>query len=159
MAIIRVGTILNAPADRVFEEARKPRLLQFVAGGDFGGRLAFRPIDPLAFPETWEEREYRVMMLWRGFLPIGEQIIGMELPTPENGRYFVRDNGRSATISRWDHLITIEPTGDGRAAYEDRLDLDAGRLTPVIAAWAKGFYEHRQRRWARLVDAGFDYGA
>ena len=54
-------------------------------------------------------------------------------------------------------MITIEPTGDGRSAYEDRLDIDAGWRTPFVAAFAKAFYAHRQRNWKKLVDSGFVY--
>lgn len=155
MTLITISSILDAPVDRVWEEVGKPQLLHYVARG----WLVFEPIDPPAFPERWEARQYRVRMKWRGFLPVGEQIIGIEFPEPRDGRYFVRDNGRSDSIRKWDHLITIEPTGDGRTAYEDRLDLDAGWRTPFVAAFARAFYAHRQRRWARLIDNGFDYSA
>ncbi len=155
MKTVTVSSILDAPLDKVREQVSQPKLLQYVARG----WLTFEPIDPPTFGETWEAREYRVRMKWRGVLPIGEQIIGIEFPPPKDGRYFVRDNGRSASIRKWDHLMTIEPTGDGRTAYEDRLDLDAGWRTPFVAAFARAFYAHRQGRWARLIDNGFDYSA
>lgn len=35
--------------------------------------------------------------------------------------------------------------------YEDRIVIDAGVPTPVVAAYAAGFYRHRQRRWRALA--------
>ena len=153
MKRITVASIVDAPADAVWREARTSRLLFYVTRG----RMSFAPVDPPAFPDIWEPREYLVSMRWRGFLPIGRQIIGIGFPPEDGGTRFVRDNGRSALIKTWDHLISITPREDGRTDYEDRLDIEAGVLTQGVAAWAKGFYAHRQRRWARLAASGFDY--
>ncbi|MEM6538958.1 MAG: hypothetical protein AAF668_14660 [Pseudomonadota bacterium] len=153
MTIIREKTILDTTPDRLFEEVSKSAALLHVSKG----MMSFTPIDPPHFPELWEERKYLVSMKFAGALPIGTQIIGIEIPPPSDGRYFVRDNGYSDTIKKWDHMITIEPTGDGRSAYEDRLDIDAGWRTPFVAAFAKAFYAHRQRNWKKLVDSGFVY--
>ncbi|MEL6365647.1 MAG: hypothetical protein AAFR11_12495 [Pseudomonadota bacterium] len=153
MAVIEISTTLEAPAADVWREVQTPRLLHYVARG----RMSFAPIDPPVFPEVWEEREYVVAMRWGGFLPIGRQVIGIEKPAAEGSALFVRDNGRSALIDKWDHLITIRPTGEMRTSYTDRLDVEAGALTPFVAAFAKSFYAHRQRRWERLIANGFDY--
>jgi len=118
-----------------------------------------RPVDPPAFPEYWEPREYHVTLLWRGVLPIGRQVIGIQFPPPEGETRFVRDDGRSALIRRWDHLISISPRMDGRSDYVDRLDVEAGPLTPIVAGFAKSFYAHRQAQWRRLAGNGFDYEA
>ena len=153
MTRIEVTSVLHAPLSEIWEHVNTTRLLDYVARG----WIAFRPIDPPVFPARWEEREYLVAMSLRGVLPIGRQVIGIERPAPADGKLFVRDNGRSASIRSWDHLITIEPAGEGATRYTDRLDLDAGPLTAALTVFARSFYAHRQRRWARLVASGFDY--
>lgn len=157
MKIVEVSTYLDAPPDVIREHAIRPQLLEFVSKG----MIRFKPIDPPAFPETWEDGAYRVGMYWKGFVPIGWQSIGIEhqskgADTDENGVWRLRDNGHSATIRSWDHMLSIAPEGRG-TRYGDRLDLDAGLLTPLVALFAKRFYEHRQKRWRLLVENDFDY--
>ena len=91
-----------------------------------------------------------------GFIPIGWQVIGIELPATPLGRHMVRDNGYGPLIRRWDHWIEIEPEGRG-TRYTDTVHIDAGLLTPLITAFATIFYRHRQRRWRELVKADFAY--
>jgi hypothetical protein len=57
---------------------------------------------------------------------------------------------------RWDHWIAIEPERRG-TRYTDTVHIDAGLLTPLIVAFARIFYRHRQRRWRRLAKSGFAY--
>jgi len=37
----------------------------------------------------------------------------------------------------------------------DRVHIDAGMLTPLVAAFARLFYAHRQKRWRALAKNGF----
>ena len=57
----------------------------------------------------------------------------------------MRDDGHSAFIERWNHLMSVEPD-DGGTRYTDRIEIDAGIATPIIAAFARRFYAHRQKR-------------
>ena len=91
-----------------------------------------------------------------GIVPIGRQIVGIEFPDARDGVKRLRDNGRSAIIRRWDHMIEIAPEQAG-TRYVDRLEVDAGGLTAPIAFFARLFYAHRQKRWRRLARNGFDY--
>ncbi len=45
----------------------------------------------------------------------------------------------------------MEPVGGGRCRYRDVVRIDAGPLTPVVAAVARAFYRERQRRWRSLA--------
>ena len=56
----------------------------------------------------------------------------------------------------WDHTIEVEPV-DNWTRYVDRVVIDAGVVTPLVAAFAYFFYKHRQQCWQRLVAAEFDY--
>ncbi|AUH32298.1 hypothetical protein [Paracoccus tegillarcae] len=60
-------------------------------------------------------------------------------------------------IRRWTHLISVEPTGDGTLS-SDHVEIDAGILTPFIAAFAHWFSGHLQKRWRKLVAVGFSDG-
>jgi hypothetical protein len=152
-AIVPISTHLAAPPDKAWLEANTTRLLRFVSAP----MIRFAPIDPASWPERWEDGEYLCSMRLGGKLPIGRQVIAISRPAPEGDRRFLRDDGRGSGIRRWDHLITIEPDGEG-TRYEDRLEVDAGLRTPLVAAFARRFYAHRQARWRKLVASGFDYG-
>ncbi len=151
MKTIQISTYLDAPPETVRDHALRSEVLEYIAKG----MLRFKPIEPDAFPEVWRPGNYRVMMYWKGILPIGWQMIVIE-PQPMRGEVWsMRDNGYGALIKTWDHMIEISPDGAG-THYVDKLTIDAGLLTPVIAIFAGRFYRHRQKRWRRLVSNQFD---
>lgn len=154
MKAIDLETFLPADTEIVWDHILQPRLLCFVARG----MLAFHPIDPATFPERWSDGQYRVRKSLWGVLPLGWQVIGIETLQGQGKTHRLRDNGRAWLIPIWDHTVEVEPI-DGGTRYIDRVTIEAGVLTPLVAAFARLFYKHRQRRWRKLVAAGFDYAA
>ena len=152
MREITISSCLEAPLDRVWIEVQKPKLLLYVARP----LIAFRPVAPSSFPERWEVRDYVVSMAWHDIVPLGRQTIRISYPNAPDGSKQMRDNGRSPMLRRWDHLITLEPEGSG-TRYTDRVEIEAGVVTPPIASFAESFFAHRHRRWRKLVEAGFNY--
>jgi len=63
----------------------------------------------------------------------------------------IRTHEHGGLLRRWDHTLHVVPVADGRCRYSDTVEIDAGPLTPVVAAIAVGIYRYRQRRWHRLV--------
>lgn len=47
--------------------------------------------------------------------------------------------------------LSVEAVDQVRCHYSDVVDIEAGALTPVVAAFAALFYRYRQRRWRRLA--------
>jgi hypothetical protein len=152
MQHIELETFLDASPDLVWDEVTKPRLLRFVARG----MIKFKPIDPKVFPDRWHEGEFKVSIWWKGIVPLGKQVIAVELPPAVGNSRFMRDNGHGSMIKTWNHLITVEPFQRG-TRYVDMVQIDAGLLTPLVIAFARRFYAHRQQRWKELVNRGFDY--
>lgn len=152
MKTIELETYLDAPPDIVWDHVLQPKLLHFLADG----MITFKPINPAEFPERWTNGRYKVRMYWRGWLPIGWQVIGIEHFPDKAPLKRMRDNGYGRGIRKWDHMIEVEPKGEG-TRYADRVKIDAGLMTPVVAAFARRFYAHRQKRLQRLVAANFDF--
>ncbi len=152
MKTIELETFLPAEAAIVWDHVLRPRLLRFVAKG----MLTFQPVDPDMFPERWSDGQYRVQKYFMGLLPIGWQDIGIELLPDQGHMHRIRDNGRGWLIPIWDHIIEVEPV-DGGTRYVDRVKIEAGILTPLVAGFARHFYSHRQQRWQKLVASNFDY--
>lgn len=108
------------------------------------------------FPAQWQEGEYRAWMWLFGVVPIGWQTIVISFPPTDGATRFVRDNGYGPLIQRWDHWIEITPAQDAsKTHYTDRVTVEAGFLTPLISAFAKVFYAHRQKRWRQLARTHF----
>lgn len=155
---VEVSTILNCPVARVWREVGTTRLLKHITYP----LAAFDPIEPRTWPEEWEPRRYLVAMRVLGVLPFGKHWINISFPladtTPGREHYQVRDNGYGDVIRTWDHLITIRELPGGRTHYTDRVNIDAGRLTPMVWLYAQVFYRYRQHRWRGLVRSNFAYG-
>lgn len=152
MKTIEMKTVLPAETAVVWDHVLQPRLMCFVAKG----MLTFQPIEPKEFPERWSAGRFRVRKRLYGLLPIGWQEISIEF-LPDQGRMQrMRENGRGWLIPTWDHTIVVEPV-EGGTRYVDLVKIEAGVLTPLVVAFARRFFAHRQRRWHKLVEAHFDY--
>ncbi|MFV0300380.1 MAG: hypothetical protein ACK5IP_05805 [Paracoccus sp. (in: a-proteobacteria)] len=146
-----VETYLDASPGVVRDAANRPRLLVYVAHP----MIRFVPIRPARFPETWLDGEYLVGLRWRGLVPIGRQTVRISHPAPAEGQWLMLDDGGGTLIRRWRHLVSVAPEGRG-SRYRDRVEVEAGRLTPFVADFARRFYAHRQGRWRGLIRAGMD---
>jgi len=147
-------TELDCPIGTVWQQLHRPALLEHIAWPVLS--FSFRDSDQPS--STWEEGRYYAHLRSFGFIPLGGQWVGIEYPegsSVSGGKAVLRDNGSGTLISKWDHWIFLEDTGDGLTRYTDRLDVEAGLLTPFIWLFARVFYGHRQRRWRRLVATDF----
>jgi hypothetical protein len=53
----------------------------------------------------------------------------------------------------WNHDVRLHDSGNHTTLYEDSIVIYGGAFTGFITAFAKKFYQHRQKRW-RLVASG-----
>lgn len=148
---VDIATYLPCTPALAIANVNSPQLLLHIAKP----LVTFVAIEPPQFPVTWTEGTYRVSMRLFGIIPLGKQDIVISHPPGEV--FTLRDNGRSALIKTWDHLITVTASGSG-TLYRDQVTIEAGLLTPLVWLFALFFYSHRQRRWRQLVSAGFNYG-
>ncbi|MFN7056505.1 hypothetical protein [Hyphomonas sp.] len=145
--------LLPSPPDDVWAAVLRPALMVHIA----------RPLAVMSlsggapWPDEWAPGEHRVDVRLFGFLPVGWQVIGIHLLPEENGVRRAEDRGYSPLIRRWHHVIEVAPAEAGGTRYTDRLDIDAGLLTPFVSLFARTLFAHRQRRLRRLAEAGFDF--
>jgi len=120
--------------------------------------LSFNPTDPKEFPQKWVNGEYSVQIKLFGVIPLGNQMIRIELiEKGKDQEYIIRDNGSSKLIPKWDHWIFISKTNDPNIIrYLDRVEIKAGLMTPIIWLFAHIFYRWRQYRWKKLVQTSFE---
>jgi hypothetical protein len=155
---LELSTTLGCPPDRVWQQLRGPRLFRYLCAP----LVTFRPLQPTALPEQWGAGdEYLVRMYLFGLVPLGKQWMRPSLVEPETApgrqRYQIHDNGSGGLCKKWDHWLTAEEAAGGKTRYTDRIDIEAGLLTPVVWLFARVLFRWRHRRWRRLVRHGFDY--
>jgi hypothetical protein len=93
-----------------------------------------------------------------GLVPLGTRTLVFERIDPECMEVQTRE--RDQLVRRWDHLIRLRSLDTGRCRYSDKIEIEAGWLTPLVWLFAAWFYRHRQRRWQtvarRLAGSGRD---
>ena len=147
---VDISTYFQCNPSDVIQHVKSSRLLLQVAKP----LVSFVPITPSQLPQVWAEGTYWVSLYLFGIIPFGKQAVVISYPS--SAPFTLRDNGHSALIRKWDHVITVEPSGNG-THYRDRVTIKAGILTPFIWLFAQLYYRHRQRRWRQLVERGFSY--
>jgi hypothetical protein len=148
--IIALSTRIAAAPDAVWTLVQRPDLLRHIAWPI----IRFAPELGNSWPTQFIESEPVPARLFLfGVIPLGVQWIVPSLHQPPHGDWpkRLRDNGHSRLIKRWDHWIILEPDGEGGTRYRDKVDVDAGLLTPIVGLFAHLFYRHRQRRWRNLA--------
>lgn len=147
--MVQLQTWLEAPPAQCIAAVMTPALFRHVAFPV----VRFEPVASSGWPARWEPGPFPVRAKLFGWLPLGVQTINISVPDAPAGRFLLRDQGYSASIERWDHLISIE-AAEGGTRYVDRVDIQAGWRTPLIWLFARVFYAHRQRCWGRLAGSG-----
>lgn len=63
----------------------------------------------------------------------------------------IHTNEHGGFIRVWNHTMKVAPISDTCCRYSDRVEIDAGPVTPLIWVLANSFYWLRQCRWRRLA--------
>jgi hypothetical protein len=148
--LIDISTNLPCELSVAIDHVNSPGLLLHIAKP----LVKFLAIEPPQFPDKWADGTYWVSMHLFGIIPLGRQAVVISHPPSEV--FTLRDNGHSALIEKWDHVITITASGSD-TLYRDQVTIQAGMITPFIWLFAQLFYRHRQRRWRQLARFGFNY--
>jgi hypothetical protein len=144
---VSLATDLDAPAERVWQAMLLPATFLHVCRGLLRVPALEGRIDPLA------EGECGTAWLWAfGLVPAYRHTIEVVRADPATGTIVTHEHG--GVLRRWDHTLQVEAAADGRpdrCRYRDTVTIDAGALTPLVAALAAGIYRYRQRRWRALA--------
>jgi hypothetical protein len=131
MATVERSTLLEAPVDAVWAAVRTPSAFRAVTR-----RLLVMPAIADR-QDDWREGETVVgWVLLFGFVPFSRHHL-----------HIARIDESTCTLSSRE-LFPIDATS---CRYCDRIEIEAGFLTPVIVVYARWFYRMRQRRWRALA--------
>jgi hypothetical protein len=144
---IRRQTLLPCSAEDAWAAVQTSRLLEEVS--DPVVRLR-PPRGEKSLPRKWANLSTNHMRpLLFGLLPW--PIRTMTIERLDSRRRVIQTREFDALVSKWDHLIAIEPVDRRHCRYVDDVEVRAGLLTPLVWLFATLFYRHRQRRWRRVA--------
>ena len=143
MELTRTST-LEAPADAVWAAVLRADTFAFVVAP-----LLRFPAAELADTRWLPGMELEDRLLLFGFIPLGRHRIRIE--SLDQAAHRLQTRERSRLLQRWDHHISVEPVDERRCRYRDRLEIEAGALTPVARVLAGLLYRYRHVRWRRLA--------
>jgi ligand-binding SRPBCC domain-containing protein len=144
MRAVTVSTLLDAPADAVWAAVQRPSSFLAVT------RHLLSVPALRGRTEPWREGEtVRSWIFLFGVIPFSYH--HLTVASIDDGRRILRSDERGGPIRFWRHDIEVRPVSPTRCRYEDRIEIDAGALTALVAAYAHVFYRLRQRRWRQLA--------
>lgn len=144
MAWVERTTVLEASADAVWAAVKTPSAFRTVTRGLLAMPVIRRRQD------EWREGETVVGWVFLfGFLPFSRHHLHVASIDESTRTLSSREFG--GVIKTWNHDIEINPIDAKTCRYRDRIEIEAGVMTPVIVVYARWFYRMRQRRWQALA--------
>jgi ligand-binding SRPBCC domain-containing protein len=144
MAVVERSTPLEAPADAVWAAVKTPSAFRTVTR-----RLLVMPVIRRRQDE-WREGETVVGWVFLfGFLPFSRH--HLHIARIDESTRTLRSREFGGLITTWNHDIDVVPIDAATCRYRDRIEIEAGIMTPAIVVYARWFYRMRQRRWRALA--------
>jgi hypothetical protein len=142
--VVESSTELLAPADRVWAQVKRPATVRHVSKGLLGLRVAGGLPDRFTRGDTLRARLllFHAVPLWRHEL----QVVRVD-----DRDLVAETHEHGGPIRRWDHRIEVEQSLGPRSRYTDRVEIEAGVLTPLVWVGAKLLFAYRRARWRRLA--------
>ena len=137
----------------IWDYVQKPKMMEYICSPI----QAFKPVSPGTFPEQWTPGKYEINLISFG-INIGYHVVQIEFPKNDDeitNVRIVRDNGYGKLVKKWDHWIFVEKIDEIKTKYTDRVDIDAGILTPFIWFYALILYTWRQSKWKNQIQRNF----
>ena len=144
MQVVEMSTVLEATADAVWNAVKTPTAFRKVTRG-----LLTMPVINKRRDE-WHEGETVIGWVFLfGFIPFSHHHLHIAKIDEKERTLSSREQG--GLVKRWDHDIIVTQVSPETCSYRDRIDIDAGVVTPVVVLYARFFYRIRQRRWRALA--------
>jgi hypothetical protein len=138
--IIHVTSIFPASREKIFEKLQEIETLRYICSP----LAAFTPLDK---SQKWQAGAVFRFVLTACGLKFGVHTI--KVKKFEIDKILTHEHNKNVPI--WNHIITLEKSGENNTKYSDIVEVRAGWKTPFIWLWANIFYRHRQRKWRELL--------
>jgi hypothetical protein len=148
MTTIHLETDLDAGIDPVWDAMRRPATFLYVVRGLFSVPMLAGRTEPFDAGESGTAWLFVLHVL-----PAYRHTINVL--SVDRDSHTIRTHEHGGMLRTWNHTLHAEAIDGGRTRYSDTIEIDAGRLTPVIAWGGRWIFRYRQRRWHRLVRRQF----
>ncbi|MUL79628.1 hypothetical protein [Mycolicibacterium sp. CBMA 226] len=144
MKTVYIESELSADLDRVWHEMQLPATFLYLCRGLFGVPALASRTEPLRAGErgTGWLMAFHVFPAYRHTI----EVLSVDAAT-----HTIRTHECGGRIRSWNHTLHAESIGPGRCRYADTIEIDAGRLTGLVALGAAGIFRYRHRRWHKLI--------
>lgn len=142
--VLQRQTELAASPERVWQAMLQPSTMLYVLKGVFGFPALGGRIDAIVEGEAgtgWA--------LMFHVIPFAKWTINVVRVDPATRTIVTNEHG--GIIRCWNHTLHVEGLDAVRSRYTDSIEVDAGPLTPVVAASVRLIVSYRQRRLRRLA--------
>ena len=143
MTTVKVSETYNVPASALWAHVVRYDALQAMMSG---------ALVRVRCPEGEEQVGHDVALIFRlfGLVPVGSW--RFKVIARDDRRRRLMSEERGTGVRSWTHEIVIDADGDNRSRLTDTIAIDAGRMTPLIAAFARRDYTRRHRLRKRLLE-------
>jgi hypothetical protein len=138
--IIKVTSIFPASREKIFEKLQEIETLRYICSP----LATFTPLDS---NRKWEAGAVFRFVLTACGLKFGVHTINVK--KFDIDKILTHENNKEVRV--WNHIITLENSGENQTKYSDIVEVRAGWKTLFIWLWANLFYRHRQRKWRELL--------
>ena len=142
--IATIRTLLDVPADTAWGALKKRDTFLYITFGFLGFTGSKEWPD-----EFYPEMEIQTRYVFFHLIPAWKHTLHVARIDDRVKELYSNEKGGLART--WNHLISMEPTGDNRCRYTDRIEIDAGIFTGLVWLYAHIFYRYRHKRWKRLI--------
>ena len=94
----------------------------------------------------------KIDVTFRLFGKLPPQPYHMEVVRFDPGGFMFQSREHGGPVKMWNHRLTVEAV-DGGAVLTDRVEIDAGWLTPIYAIYGRFMYRQRHPVRVRLLAA------
>jgi ligand-binding SRPBCC domain-containing protein len=142
--IVKIETTFSTPVDRVWSLLTKFDTLSFITRP----MASFKPLGKVSDWRKGSDYSFRLRIFG---IPMGVH----EIRIVKMGRseYTIVSHEHNRFVKTWNHTIKLEPLDDSTTGYTDIIEINAGKMTNLVVAFARIFYKHRQKRWKKLLDS------
>lgn len=142
---VKLSTVLDAPAKKVWALVKRSDTFFYVVRGFF----CVDTKDPI--PDIFEEGMSGTMRVRLFHIIPSLWPHHLRAEKVDDERMELQSRESEGPIRKWDHNIKVTPISDHRCEYTDTIDIDAGRATFLVVAFADLLFHYRHSRWRKLI--------
>ena len=149
MTTIKIEGLYDVPADELWRYVVRYEALEAAMNGG---------LVRVKCPAGEEQVGHDVALVFKlfGIVPVGRWRFRVVTRDDAARRLCSEESGTG--VRRWAHMIEIDDVGDRRSRLSDTIEIEAGRMTPIVVRFARTEYARRHRSRRLIVEGRNNQG-